>query len=218
MREVRIGVGAGYQGDRVLPALELLCEVQLDYLFLECLAERTLAIAHARREGGGVGYDPRLPQWLGTLLPVCAARGTKLVCNLGAADPGGGAAAAAAVVGALGLDLAVVGVGEPVGDQVLGGGRSRYAYLGADAIASALRAGADVVIAGRVADPSLVVGCVAHALDWALDDGAIADRVAAATCCGHLLECGLHATGGFFFHPRGRRPASVDDLARLGLC
>ena len=161
---IRIGCGAGYQGDRVRPALELVCEVGLDYLFLECLAERTLAIAHGRLAAGGPGFDPRLPQWLGTLLPACAARGTKLVCNLGAADPRGGAAVAARVAGALGLrSLAVVGVGEAVGDQVLGGGRARYAYLGADAVQAALDAGADVVVAGRVADPSLVVGCCAHA-------------------------------------------------------
>ena len=69
---LRIGCGAGYQGDRVLPAAELIgaANPSLDYLFLECLAERTLAIAHARMAAGGPGYDPRLPQWLATLLPI----------------------------------------------------------------------------------------------------------------------------------------------------
>lgn len=43
---IRIGCGAGFAGDRPLRALELMlsCEVPLDYLVLECLAERTLSL------------------------------------------------------------------------------------------------------------------------------------------------------------------------------
>ncbi|KAH8067588.1 acyclic terpene utilization family protein AtuA [Aureococcus anophagefferens] len=167
--------------------------------------------------GGGSGYDPRLPQWLGTLLPACAARGTKLICNLGAADPAGGARVAAAVAGQLNLDLTVVGVGEAPAAQARPNG-AVYAYLGADAVARALRAGADVVVARPRRGPSLFVGCVAHALDWDLDAPATV-ATAAATCMGHLLECGLHATGGYFFHPRGRQPerGGGAELAALGL-
>lgn len=68
------------------------------------------------------------------------------------------------------------------------------AYLGAEAIADALRAGADIVITGRVADPSLTVGpCVAH-FGWKTTDY---DRLAGATVAGHLIECGTQACGGF---------------------
>lgn len=68
------------------------------------------------------------------------------------------------------------------------------AYLGADAIADALRAGADIVIAGRIADPSLTVGpCRAH-FGWSSDDY---DRIAGATVAGHLIECGTQVCGGF---------------------
>ncbi|KAH8098232.1 acyclic terpene utilization family protein AtuA [Aureococcus anophagefferens] len=213
-KTVRIGAGAGYQGDRVRPALELLCEVRLDYIVLECLAERTLALAHARMAGGGSGYDPRLPQWLGTLLPACAARGTKLICNLGAADPAGGARVAAAVAGQLNLDLTVVGVGEAPAAQARPNG-AVYAYSARTP--SPRCEGRDAVVAGA-ADPSLFVGCVAHALDWDLDAPATV-ATAAATCMGHLLECGLHATGGYFFHPRGRQPerGGGAELAALGL-
>ena len=214
--ELRIGCGAGYQGDRVRPAAELLGAVpNLDYLFLECLAERTLAIAHSRMANKtGPGYDPRLPQWLATLLPICAKSGCKLVANLGAADPKSGAAMAAMVVGQLrlrhhatGLPLKVVGVGETVEAQRRAVGAA-YTYLGADAVVAALEAGADVVITGRVADPSLLVGCVAYEFGWDLADPNLADRIATATCAGHLLECGYHLTGGFFFHPCGRAPPS----------
>ena len=204
--EIRIGCGAGYAGDRILPAAALVPCAGLDYLFLECLAERTLAIAHARMARGEPGYDPRIREWMATLLPLCARHSCKLIANLGAADPEGGAAAAAFVAGQLGLSLKVVGIGEPPSQQR--GSRASdgasYTYLGADAVQRALGAGADVVITGRVADPSLVVGVAAHAFGWDLADASIADKVATATCAGHLLECGMHLTGGFFFHPEGR--------------
>jgi hypothetical protein len=68
------------------------------------------------------------------------------------------------------------------------------AYLGADAVAAALRAGAHIVVTGRVADPSLTVApCCAH-FDWKANDY---DRIAGATVAGHLLECGAQACGGF---------------------
>ena len=68
------------------------------------------------------------------------------------------------------------------------------AYLGSAPIADALRAGADIVITGRVADPSLTVGpCLAH-FGWKPTDY---DRIAGATVAGHLIECGTQATGGF---------------------
>ena len=68
------------------------------------------------------------------------------------------------------------------------------AYLGAAPIADALRAGADFVITGRVADPSLTVGpCLAH-FGWKPTDY---DRLAGATVAGHLIECGTQVTGGF---------------------
>jgi len=68
------------------------------------------------------------------------------------------------------------------------------AYLGAAPIADALRAGADIVITGRVADPSLTVGpCLAH-FGWAATDY---DHLAGATVAGHLIECGTQVCGGF---------------------
>ncbi|MEU4929627.1 acyclic terpene utilization AtuA family protein [Streptomyces yokosukanensis] len=66
-----------------------------------------------------------------------------------------------------------------------------HAYLGADAVRAALDTGADVVITGRVADPSLFVGCVAHHRGWDLRD---ADLAARGTLVGHLLECAGQVT------------------------
>lgn len=204
-RVVRIGNGAGYQGDRIPPAVELVRHGSLDFLFLECLAERTLATAHRRMSDGGTGYDSRLADWMEALLPIAHERGVRIVTNMGAADPEGGGRAAAEIAARLGLPIKVAACGEVL-DSTDDSGSSRYTYLGADVVKQALDSGADFVITGRVADPSLLVGCVAHAFNWDLADGSRGnlDRIARATAAGHLLECGQQLTGGYFAHPRGR--------------
>ncbi|KAH6755252.1 propionyl-CoA carboxylase [Perilla frutescens var. hirtella] len=58
--KVVIGCRAGFTGDRLTVALKLLQRVkELDYLVLECLAERTLAERYRDAKSGGKGYDPR---------------------------------------------------------------------------------------------------------------------------------------------------------------
>ena len=73
-----------------------------------------------------------------------------------------------------------------------------------------LASDAQIVLGGRLADPSLFVGPICHELGWPLDDW---DRVAHATLVGHLLECGVHCTGGNFEDPPYR---VVPDPHRLG--
>lgn len=56
--KVYIGCGAGFGGDRSLATLKLLKRVkELNYLVLECLAERTLADRYQIMVSGGDGYD-----------------------------------------------------------------------------------------------------------------------------------------------------------------
>ncbi|MDD2547234.1 MAG: DUF1446 domain-containing protein, partial [Burkholderiaceae bacterium] len=87
---------------------------------------------------------------------------------------------------------------------------SANAYIGAQPIAQALREGADIVVCGRVADPSLVLGPALAHFGWAMDDW---DRLARATMAGHLLECGAQVTGGYFADPGYK---DVPGLDRLG--
>ncbi|HVL56417.1 MAG TPA: acyclic terpene utilization AtuA family protein, partial [Burkholderiaceae bacterium] len=75
---------------------------------------------------------------------------------------------------------------------------SANAYIGAEPVAAALRAGAQIVVAGRIADPVLALGPALAHFGWPLDDW---DRLARATMCGHLLECGTQVTGGYFADP-----------------
>jgi len=87
---------------------------------------------------------------------------------------------------------------------------SANAYLGADALLAAIESGAEVIITGRVADPSLFVAPLAHRFGWGMDDW---DHLAGATCVGHLLECAGQICGGYFADP-GRK--DVPDMAHLG--
>jgi hypothetical protein len=226
---VRLGEGAGYSGAHLAPALALAEHAHLDYLTLECLAERTIALAQlARLADPAAGYDPYLLERMAALLPPCREHRTRVLTNAGAANPLGAAEQVVALAGRLGLrGLRVAAVtGDDVlalldGDTALGdtehtlaslGDRvvSANAYLGAEPLVEALAAGADVVVAGRVADPSLAVAALRHAFGWAADDW---PRLGAATAVGHLTECGPQVTGGYFADP-GR--LEVPDLHALG--
>src|SRR6516165_7858482 len=88
MRTIRIGAGAGYSGDRIEPAVELAEKGELDYLVFECLAERTIALAQqAKLRDPAAGYDPLLAERMTAVLRPCAARGTRIITNMGAANP-----------------------------------------------------------------------------------------------------------------------------------
>ena len=230
MKTVRIGSGAGYAGDRIEPAVELATRGSLDYLVFECLAERTIALAQeARAKDPSRGFDPMLERRLEAVLPACRERGVTIVTNMGAANPTSAGACArelAQRLGCLGLTIATVS-GDDVYDAVMAGdftvaetgepvsalkGRliSANAYIGAEPIVRALSQGAQLVITGRAADPSLFVAPLVHRFGWQSDEWAELGR---ATLVGHLLECAGQVTGGYFADP-GRK--DVDDLERLG--
>lgn len=69
------------------------------------------------------------------------------------------------------------------------------AYLGARGIAQALESGADIVICGRVADASLVVGGAMWWHKWKQDQF---NEIAGALVAGHLIECSTYVTRGNF--------------------
>lgn len=230
MRTIRIGSGAGYSGDRIEPAVELAEKGEIDYLVFECLGERTVALAQqARMKNPDGGYDPLLEERMRAVLPLCAAKGIKIVTNMGAANPE--AAARKTVEIARSLGLSKLKIAAVVGDDVLDACKagdfpilefdgtikqlgnkllSANAYLGAEPMAEALSAGADVVITGRASDPALFLAPMIHAFGWAMDDWNLLGQ---GTVAGHLLECAGQITGGYFADPGYK---DVPDLARLG--
>jgi hypothetical protein len=229
-RLLRIGAGAGYSGDRIEPAVELATHGHLDYLVFECLAERTIALAQqARARDERTGFDPLLLDRMRAVLAPCRANRVRVITNMGAANPAGAADAVRALARDLGLTglrvaavtgddvltqvrqahAAIVETGEParaLADRLV----SANAYIGVEPIVDALGQDADVVITGRVADPSLFLAPQVHEFGWRLDDW---ERLGAGTVIGHLLECAGQVTGGYFAEP-GKK--DVVDLAHLG--
>jgi hypothetical protein len=224
---VRIGCGAGFQGDRLEPALILAEHGKLDYLMLECLGERTVALAQLRKlHDADHGYDSLLERRMRGLLPLIKQNHVRVVTNMGAANPLSGAQAIVALARELGLSVRVAALtGDDVLDaldpaqKVLETGEplssvgklfSANAYLGVEAMLPCLESGADVILTGRVADPSLALAPLAHHFGWAVDD---AERFARGTVVGHLLECAGQLTGGYYADP-GRK--DVPGMASLG--
>ena len=227
---IRIGAGAGYSGDRIEPAVDLARRGALDYLVFECLAERTIALAvHARQHDPEGGFDPLLNERMRAVLPACVAAGTRIISNMGAANPVGAARRTAALARELGLGgLRIAAV---CGDDVLDFVRtedlplmersgtvaslpgkvvSANAYVGCEPLVEALAGGAQVVLTGRVADPSLFLAPAVHAFGWRLDDWAMLGR---GTVVGHLMECAGQLTGGYHADPGYK---DVPGLADLG--
>ena len=230
MRTIRIGSGAGYSGDRIEPAVELAEKGDIEYLVFECLGERTVALAQqARLKNPESGFDPLIEERMRAVLPLCAAKGIKIVTNMGAANPLAAArktAEIARLIGLSGLKVAAV-----IGDDVLEACKQRdlpimefdgtigqlgnrlisaNAYLGAAPMAEALADGADIVITGRASDPALFLAPLIHAFGWPLDDWT---RLGKGIVAGHLLECAGQVTGGYFADPPYK---DIAGLARLG--
>lgn len=152
--------------------------------------------------------------------------------NAGASDPEGLSKAVSEIIKKQGLDLKTAWVtGDEVMDQVrdgLAGGEPvlydletrqplktlpedivyAQAYLGAAGIAEGLRQGADIVICGRVADASLVVGAAHWWHGWTREQH---QQLASSLVAGHLIECSTYVTGGNFSGFK-----SVPGLGNLG--
>lgn len=232
-----IGCAAGFSGDRTDAAgpvvdtliARLACgpEGQRAFLIFETLAERTLALAQLRRRADpDAGYEPLLDLMLRPVLARCLAHGIRIVSNFGAANPRAAARHIARIARELGAPEPRIAVVE--GDDLSGpaqqallrdtlGSRldglrvvSANAYIGAEPIAAALDAGAQIVVCGRVADPSLTVGPAMSHFGWAADDWDVLGR---ATMAGHLLECGAQVCGGYFADPGFK---DVPGLADVG--
>jgi hypothetical protein len=160
------------------------------------------------------------------LLPLIKANGVRLITNMGGANPVAAAQKTVEIARRLGLRVRVAAV---TGDDVLalldpdhptmetgaplrafGELVSANAYLGVEALLPAIEGGADVIISGRVADPSLFLAPLVHRFGWSLTDY---ERLGRGTMVGHLLECAGQLTGGYFADPG---PKDVPSMAALG--
>lgn len=189
-----------------------------------------MALGQVRKQTNpDLGYEPLLAELITPVLSDCVQYKIPIIGNFGAANPPAAAKLIKNIARQLGLRQIKIAVIEgdditpsldientPIweGDSSIDIDKQKLisanVYLGARSIADALLAGADVVVAGRVADPALVLGPVMAHYQWAWDDW---DIIAQLTLAGHLLECGAQVTGGYFSDPGVK---DVPNLARVG--
>lgn len=217
-RPLKIANASGFWGDQPDAAARLLAaHPDIDFLTLDYLAEVSLSImAIARAKDPAAGYARDFIEVVRSLTGFWKKGGrTRIVTNAGGLDPQACGQAVRDELAKAGLTDRKVAV--VCGDDVLAWVRSHVdacanlesgaaleplaprlvtanAYVGADGIVAALQAGADIVVTGRVADPSLTVGPARAHFGWAAD---AYDQIAGATIAGHLIECGTQACGGF---------------------
>ena len=238
---IRIGSGGGFWGDRPLAPVDLLKSDDLDYMMIDYLAELTLSImTKQKRRDPSSGWATDLEIWLAAGgIDALRKKSVKLVTNGGGANPESCARMVleqATKIGWHECKVAVISGDDilPRLDYLLKNGEelthfesgetisdngaemmSANAYLGAGPIASALEIGADIIITGRVADASLLVGCMLHSAGWAYNAFQLGltrespvvdwapkhitnplDILAQWTIAGHLIECGAQVCGG----------------------
>ncbi len=234
MKTVRIGSGAGYAGDHIEPAIDLIKYGNLDYIIFECLAERTISLAQkAKRSNPELGYNELLEYRFERILDALKDESikTKVITNMGAANPVSAAKKVRKMANERGLNALKIAyvTGDDIGDRlkdymtgytVMETGKnlsdidgeilSANGYIGIKGILEALNAGADIIITGRVADPSLALAPLVYEFGWSLTDY---EKLGRGTWVGHLLECAGQVTGGYYAVPGIK---DVPDLWNLG--
>lgn len=216
-RPLRIGNASGFYGDRFDALREMLTGGPLDVLTGDYLAELTMLIlGRDRLKNPAGGYARTFLRQLEECLGLAHERGVRVVTNAGGLNPAGLADAVRELADRLGIPVRVAHV---EGDDLTRGhpqSLAAHAYLGGAGIAACLRAGADIVVTGRVTDAALVTGPAAAHFGWAPD---AYERLAGAVVAGHVLECGTQATGGnyafFGEHPAERLRHPGFPLAEL---
>ncbi|MCX4584579.1 acyclic terpene utilization AtuA family protein [Streptomyces sp. NBC_01481] len=204
---LRIGNASGFYGDRFDAVKEMLTGGPLDILTGDYLAELTMLIlGRDRLKDPRLGYAKTFLRQLEESLGLAQDRGVKIVANAGGLNPASLADAVRELADRVGVPVKVAHVeGDDLADR-FPGALSANAYLGGTGIAECLRAGADVVVTGRVTDAALVTGPATAHFGWGPEDY---DALAGAVVAGHVLECGTQATGGnysFFSGHDVRRP------------
>ncbi len=215
---VRIAGVQGFYGDSPAGAIAIAKEGAADYLVHDALAELTLSILQKdRMENPHLGYARDIEFLATTLYPLALQKGIKIVTNSGGLNPISAAKKVSETLnkkGISGVKIAAI-----TGDDLLGklneienlahletgekfiNQKTSHAnvYVGASCIAEALAQGAQIIFAGRVADPCLILGILVHHYKWNLENNLSQndlDKLAAGITIGHILECGGQASGG----------------------
>ncbi|MDA0987271.1 MAG: DUF1446 domain-containing protein [Bacteroidetes bacterium] len=219
----RIANAQGFWGDRPNAASTLLkLEPKIDFLTLDYLAEVSLSIMAIQKEKDkSAGYARDFVSVVRSLIPFWKKGSkVKIVTNSGGMNPQACANECLQVLQKEGIKNIKIGIlgGDDVTQILKKSPKNKLyknletgkslktvveklvtanAYLGAEKIVDLLNTGADIVITGRIADPSLTVAPAVYNFNWDWKDY---DKLAQATVAGHLIECGTQVTGGISTH------------------
>lgn len=224
MKTVRIAGVQGFYGDSPLGALAVVMSAAADYLMQDALSELTLSILQKERiKDPNLGYARDIELYAKKLYPLAFAQGIKIVSNSGGLNPHAAAKKVIEILNSQGLENFKIAVID--GDDFMGRldelknaelplknmdngndyRNSQYesthanVYIGAKSVKEALDKGANLILAGRVADPCLALGILAHEFSWKLEgelNQQELDKLANGILVGHILECGGQASGG----------------------
>jgi hypothetical protein len=208
---------SGYFGDRLAAAKEMVQGGPIDILTGDYLAELTMALLFGMKmKKPETGYVPTFLKQMEQVMGECLDRGIRVVSNAGGLNPQGMAKELKKIADTLGLHPKIACI---EGDDLMGrladlqergeafihldkgislkeaGAMpiSANAYMGGWGVAESLAQGADIVVGGRLADASVVMGPAAWWFGWQRQDW---DKLAGAAVAGHIIECGAQATGG----------------------
>lgn len=224
MKSIRIAGAQGFYGDSPMAAMNIVMEKAADYLVHDALAELTLSILQKDKlRNPEEGYAKDVEVLAKVLYPAAFASGIRVVTNSGGLNPESAAKRVGGILGQMGVKG--IKIATITGDDVLARlteiqatgellsnmdtqqpySTSTYppthanVYIGAKLVKEALDQGANLILAGRVADPCLTLGILAHEFGWQLEGEltqAQLDLLASGISIGHLLECGGQASGG----------------------
>ena len=230
--KIRIGNGQGFWGDSIDAPVNLVKDGPLDYLTLDYLAEVTLSIMQRQKlNNPNAGYARDFIDLIRRILPEIQRNEFKVITNAGGVNPqmcrekllklsedsenkikigviqGDDIFPKLQSLRKGGVTFDHMDSGQSF-DEIADKVYSANVYINSFTISDALEKGAQIVLAGRVSDPGLVLGPCAYEFGWNKEDY---NKIAAGTLAGHIAECGAQCTGGNFTNWQ-----DVPDMANLG--
>ena len=231
-KKIRIANGQGFWGDSPQAPIDLVNSGNIDYLTMDYLAEVTLSIMQKQKnKNPKAGYAKDFIEFLKKSLFDIKEKKIKVITNAGGVNPIECRREILKIAKELNVDIKVAAITgddifnqisslvssgvelknldsrEPI-DMILNNICSANVYIDSFNISEALQLGADIVLAGRVSDPGLVLGPCLYEFNWSKNDY---DLLACGTVAGHIIECGAQCSGGNY-----SRWYEVENLSNVG--
>lgn len=231
-KSIRIANGQGFWGDSPQAPLDLVSNGNIDYLTMDYLAEVTMSIMQKQKnKNPKLGYAKDFIDFLEKSLIDIKQKHIKVVTNAGGVNPIECRHEILKLAKKLGIDIKVgiitgddifnnineliskgasldnLDSNQPI-NEILNDICSANVYIDSFNISEALSLGSDIVLAGRVSDPGLVLGPCMYEFNWSRNDY---DLIACGTVAGHIIECGAQCSGGNY-----SKWYEVDNLSNVG--